>query len=130
VTAAPVAKAVVDLGDMNDKFTPSPLTANFTALVHGGSGDDYIELGPNDFNAPPSIAYGDEGSNVLVSTATNMSRTLGGSQINALFGGPDHDLISAANGARDGIACSGGDDEVIADGVDMVDPDCERVTRR
>jgi hypothetical protein len=45
-------------------------------------------------------------------------------------GGPGNDTIHAADGERDVISCGPGRDRVVADRIDLVGRDCERVVRR
>lgn len=53
----------------------------------------------------------------------------GGPGRDVLSGGPGNDTIHARDGARDRIGCGSGRDTVVADRVDVVARDCERVTR-
>lgn len=48
----------------------------------------------------------------------------------ALFGGPGNDFLSARDRVRDVLDCGSGRDSVIADRIDRVAPNCERVSRR
>jgi hypothetical protein len=47
-----------------------------------------------------------------------------------LYGGDGNDVIRARDGSFDVVGCGPGRDAVIADRVDLVGVDCERVTRR
>jgi Ca2+-binding RTX toxin-like protein len=47
-----------------------------------------------------------------------------------LFGESGNDRFLARNGSFDVIGCGPGRDTVIADRIDLVGPDCERVSRR
>ncbi|MEA2316365.1 MAG: hypothetical protein QOD44_554 [Solirubrobacteraceae bacterium] len=53
-----------------------------------------------------------------------------GSGANRVSAGGGRDRIAAANGRRDRISCGGGRDRVVADDIDSVRRDCERVVRR
>lgn len=73
--------------------------------IAGGSGPDAIDAG-----AGNDIVYGGPGSDYIL-------------------GGSGNDVIYARDGARDQIICGTGRDRVVADRVDRVAHDCERVTR-
>jgi Tol biopolymer transport system component len=47
-----------------------------------------------------------------------------------LYGGEGNDTLSARDGSFDVVGCGPGRDEVVADRVDLVGVDCERVSRR
>jgi Tol biopolymer transport system component len=57
-------------------------------------------------------------------------RITGGRGRDRLFGGDGNDAIDARDGTFDVIGCGTGSDSVVADRVDLVGVDCERVTRR
>ena len=73
--------------------------------------------------------YGAAGNDRLFGGSGN-DRLFGGLGRDLLEGGIGNDTISARDRARDTIRCGGGRDSVIADRVDVVARDCERVTRR
>lgn len=74
-------------------------------VLDGGSGDDVVDGG-----AGSDTIYGGNGHDVL-------------------RGGPGNDVLRAHDRTRDRIACGRGMDSVLADRVDLVARDCERVTR-
>jgi Tol biopolymer transport system component len=55
---------------------------------------------------------------------------LGGTGRDGMYGGDGNDVIRARDGSFDVIGCGAGRDEVVADRVDLVGVDCERVSRR
>jgi hypothetical protein len=89
--------------------TPGPDT------LRGFGGDDTIlGLAGND------VLDGGSGNDTLV----------GGPGRDVLIGGPGDDVLLARDGQRDRIRCGPGRDRVIADRIDVVARDCERVVRR
>jgi dipeptidyl aminopeptidase/acylaminoacyl peptidase len=54
----------------------------------------------------------------------------GGAGRDRLFGQAGNDLIGAADGGFDVVGCGLGRDRVVADRIDLVGVDCERVTRK
>jgi Tol biopolymer transport system component len=74
--------------------------------IDGAAGNDYIDGG------------------------TSADRIDGGKGRDLLIGGGGPDTIVAWDGERDVIGCGPGTDVVLADGVDRVAPDCEKVARR
>jgi Ca2+-binding RTX toxin-like protein len=57
-------------------------------------------------------------------------RLLGGPGRDVLSGGPASDLLFSLDGERDILRCGAGVDAVVADRLDSVARDCERVSRR
>ena len=53
----------------------------------------------------------------------------GGPGRDRLSGGPGRDRLKARDGRRDSVRCGSGRDRVIADQLDRVAADCERVSR-
>jgi Tol biopolymer transport system component len=53
----------------------------------------------------------------------------GGSGRDGLYGGDGNDTLSARDGSFDVVGCGSGRDEVVADRVDLVGVDCERIRR-
>jgi hypothetical protein len=47
-----------------------------------------------------------------------------------LFGRAGNDVLSVRDARRDRVVCGAGRDRVVADRLDVVARDCERVTRR
>jgi len=78
-----------------------------------GGGDTIIGLAGND------LLDGGPGNDTLN----------GGPGRDLLLGGPGNDVINARDGQRDRIRCGSGRDRVIADRLDLVARDCERVLR-
>lgn len=113
---------VADLGDGSDSFKPSPGSAPFRAIVHGGGDFDDITLGRNQTGFP-SEAHGGDGLDIFSSDGR------AGETANLFFGGAGNDVFSTLNGAPDGVTCGDGDDTVRADGGDDVTADCETVRR-
>jgi Tol biopolymer transport system component len=54
---------------------------------------------------------------------------VGGSGRDGLYGGGDDDTLRSRDGSFDVVGCGPGRDTVVADRVDLVGIDCERVTR-
>ena len=82
--------------------------------VSGGSGNDSVS--------------GSSGNDRIEGSSGN-DRLTGGRGGDRLSGGSGSDRIDARDGRRDRIACGRGRDRVIADRVDRVARDCERVRR-
>jgi hypothetical protein len=116
----PADALLVDLGDGNNSFKPSPLTDAYEVSVRAGAGDDTITVGPG----PRHWVYAGDGHNVIQSGATSVAP--GG----YLSGGDGSDEIYADNGTFDEVWCYGSDDMVVADPQDNVHADCEHVMRR
>jgi len=83
--------------------------------IRGGSGNDRIAGGSS-----PDNIRGDRGGD----------RISGNSGKDRLSANSGNDRISARDGERDRVSCGGGRDRVIADRIDRVARDCERVRRR
>ena len=84
-------------------------------LIHGGSGRDVLD--------------GGSGDDVLAG-GKRADRIRAGKGTNRLSGGRGGDVLLAHNGGRDRIRCGPGTDTAMADRVDRVGSDCERVRRR
>jgi Tol biopolymer transport system component len=54
----------------------------------------------------------------------------GGTGRDGLYGGEGNDSLRAQDGSFDVVGCGAGRDEVVADRVDLVGVDCERIRRR
>jgi hypothetical protein len=74
--------------------------------ILGGAGDDLLD--------------GGTGNDTLV----------GGRGRDVLYGRAGNDVLSVRDGRRDRVSCGAGRDRVIADRLDTVARDCERVSRR
>ena len=87
--------------------------------------------GPNVLVGTPraDLLNGRGGNDRLLGRAGN-DRLFGGAGRDVLDGGAGHDRITATDRARDTIRCGGGRDVVVADRIDAVARDCERVRRR
>jgi Ca2+-binding RTX toxin-like protein len=72
--------------------------------------------------------YGRGGNDRLFGLA-GADRLDGGRGRDTLSGGPGNDTILVRDGARDSVSCGPGRDRVVADRVDRVARDCERVER-
>jgi hypothetical protein len=82
--------------------------------LYGGAGNDRLFGGAGD-----DRLYGGTGSD----------RLDGGKGRDLLDGGAGADVVTARDGARDTIRCGPGRDTVVADRIDVVARDCERVRR-
>jgi RTX calcium-binding nonapeptide repeat (4 copies)/IPT/TIG domain len=84
-------------------------------LLYGlGGADTILGLAGND------LLDGGAGNDTLV----------GGPGRDTLFGRSGNDVLSIRDGQRDRVSCGPGRDRVIADRIDLVARDCERVVRR
>ena len=99
----------------------------------GGSGSDRLSGGSGS-----DRMFGGSRADLLIGGAGN-DRMFGagggdrirvGSGANRVSAGGGRDRIAAANGRRDRISCGGGRDRVVADDIDRVARNCERVIRR
>jgi Ca2+-binding RTX toxin-like protein len=62
--------------------------------------------------------------------STGGDRIVGGPGRDVVDGGKDDDTILVRDGVRDRVVCgTGKDDRVVADRIDSVAADCERVSR-
>jgi hypothetical protein len=119
----------------------APTTSGSRDTIEGGSGDDAV-YGDGGSDA----IRGDSGSDAIEGDAGNdtirgdsgndiISGGSGNDQINAgtgadrVSGGSGRDLINVRDGKRDRVSCGSGRDRVLADAVDRVAKDCERVQR-
>jgi Tol biopolymer transport system component len=75
-------------------------------VVRGGAGNDWIDAGPG------------------YDTIT------GGRGQDTVLGGGERDTVLVRDGARDDVSCGRQRDLVVADRLDRVSKDCERVSRR
>ena len=75
------------------------------------------------------ILNGRGGNDRLLGRGGN-DRLFGGAGRDVLDGGAGNDTIAAADRAKDTIRCGSGRDVVVADRIDAIARDCERVRRR
>jgi hypothetical protein len=107
--AAPAKRARATQGP--DRLVGTPRAD----VLHGlGGADTLIGLGGND------LLDGGNGNDMLI----------GGKGRDVLFGRAGNDVLSARDRQRDRVLCGPGRDRVLADRVDVVGRDCERVNRR
>ncbi|CAN5134013.1 hypothetical protein BH20ACT20_BH20ACT20_08930 [soil metagenome] len=83
--------------------------------INGDAGNDRIDGGSSS-----DVLRGNSGKDLII----------GRSGRDRISGGSGNDRISARDGRRDRISCGRGRDRVIADRLDRVSRDCERVRRR
>lgn len=116
----------IDLGPGADRGQGGP----GADLVLGGSGNDRIHgTGGNDSLSGSSGRDRMNGGSGNDSIAGNSGgdRLTGGSGGDRISGGSGNDRIAARDGRRDRISCGRGRDRVVADRIDRVARDCERV---
>lgn len=110
-------------------------------VVHGGPGADEIELGAGGHTAyggrgadliiggsGPDLLDGGAGSDIVRGGAGD-DRVAGGSGRDVLAGGPGRDLVTARDGAQDGVRGGPGRDTAWLDRLDRV-RSVETLTRR
>ena len=101
--------------------------------INGGSANDVISAG----SSGDRVA-GDQGGDRINGNSGNdsLSGNSGSDRINGstgadrISGGGGNDRISARDGRRDRVNCGAGRDRVVADSIDRVSRNCERVRRR
>ena len=81
-------------------------------ILTGGAGDDALDAG-----AGNDTLDGGAGNDILV----------GGAGSDTIFGGEGNDFVNVRDGQFDTVECGPGADTVVADPIDDVAPDCERV---
>jgi Ca2+-binding RTX toxin-like protein len=110
-------------------------------VLHGGSGDDVlVKYAAGDQGILPTLPgdafYGEEGNDRIYTSAQDPYNQ-GGPDV--VWGGPGDDVIYANDRwsrtvpekvVPDEVRCGAGVDKVIADEVDRVADDCEKVTRK
>lgn len=111
---------VVEGGPAADKFTAQlfPVTLNGNGgddTLQGGAGDDLVNGG-----AGKDTAAGGGGFDTVT----------GGAGQDAMSGGNGDDTLLARDGAKDTIACGAGADMVQADGIDVIESDCDKIDRK
>jgi Ca2+-binding RTX toxin-like protein len=101
--------------------------------INGGSSNDVISAGSSN-----DRAAGDQGNDRVSGNSGNdtlfgnsgRDRMNGGSGADRISGGSGNDRVSARDSRRDRINCGSGRDSVVADRIDVVSRNCERVRRR
>ena len=101
--------------------------------INGGSSNDVISAG----SSGDRVA-GDQGGDRINGNSGNDSlkgnsgrdRITGSTGADRISGGSGNDRINARDGRRDRVNCGLGRDRVVADSVDRVSRNCERVSRR
>jgi len=112
--AAPVAPAKPKAARATQHADRLVGTRGADTLIGLGGGDTLFGLAGND------VLDGGSGNDTLV----------GGPGRDLMIGGTGNDVLSARDGQRDRTRCGPGRDRVIADRIDIVARDCERVLRR
>jgi Ca2+-binding RTX toxin-like protein len=154
-TASAVVSRGTDGADqLNGNFYPTQLyglggddrlfgTGTEANRMDGGPGNDTIESGglmlggEGDDRLTSAIANdilvrqdGGPGNDLMIGRYGN-DRLTGGPGADRMSGGSGNDYLNARDGERDSVRCGDGrKDRVVADRVDSVARDCERVTRR
>ncbi len=120
MSATGTEKNRMDGGTGND-------TIESGGLLLGGEGDDRLSSGiANDI---PVRQDGGPGNDVLLGRYGN-DRLTGGPGADRISGNSGSDYINARDGERDSVRCGQGrKDRVVADRIDSVARDCEKVTR-
>jgi Ca2+-binding RTX toxin-like protein len=111
--------------------------------VYAGTGNDSVRGGPgrdalygglgNDRlfgDRAADFLYGGPGDDDLWAQTRRDVRGKSGEAGDSVKGGPGNDRFHVRDGEADGLACGPGYDRVFADRLDVVDPNCERVSRR
>jgi Tol biopolymer transport system component len=70
------------------------------------------------------------GGNDFVDAGSGDDTVIGGSGRDVITAGPGRDIVLARDGRRDRVMCGTGRDVVVADRLDRVAADCEKVFRR
>ena len=94
-----------------DRLVGTPLRDTLRGL---GGGDTILGLAGDD------LLDGGAGNDTLV----------GGKGHDLLYGRTGNDVLSVRDGVRDRVSCGSGRDRVVADQLDVVSRDCERVVLR
>ena len=97
----------VALGDGDDVFST---TVHIRAVARGGDGADRLGGGPG-----PDLLEGEAGDDTIV----------GGPGGDRVTGGDGNDTIDTRDETLDRIVCGPGVDDVVADPIDEIAPDCE-----
>ena len=128
-------------------LAPQSSQTNFSAnvFVVRPDGQDKVDLTPESQSSDVDPAWqpvcshpGTERQDRLLGTAADDrvcgfagNDTISGrTGRDGLYGGKGHDSLRSRDGSFDVVGCGGGRDEVVADRVDLVGVDCERVRRR
>jgi Ca2+-binding RTX toxin-like protein len=92
---------------------------------NGGAGRDLIFANPG-----RDVSHGGAGNDVLWALARADVTSIGDQDGDLLTGGDGNDRFRVRDGEVDAVHCGAGQDRVLADQLDAVDPDCESVVRR
>jgi hypothetical protein len=102
--------------------------------LRGGAGSDKITgLGGDD------VLWGDQNHDALpgarkagdlLDGGAGNDTLVGGKGRDLLYGRTGDDVLSVRDGVSDRVSCGSGRDRVVADRLDVVSRDCERVVRR
>ena len=103
--------------------TPPGVSLNWICTKTGTPGPDVLRGG-----AGLDALCARAGRDTLLAGRGN-DRLTGGPGRDRMFGGPGNDLVFARDRTVDAIACGHGRDRVIADARDVVEADCEWVSR-
>jgi dipeptidyl aminopeptidase/acylaminoacyl peptidase len=94
-------------------------------LISGGLARDHLDGGPGN-----DILIGGRSDDVVLGGDGNDRISTDDRGHDRVFGGRGDDLIESGSGSRDVIVCGPGRDTVVADRLDRVARDCERVRRQ
>jgi Ca2+-binding RTX toxin-like protein len=105
----------------------------FTSVGFGGAAQQKIIRGTKQADT----LVGTEGRDRILGLAGNdWLRGLGGHDVldgglgkDTVSGGPGNDIVFVRDGVRDRVFCGAGNDRVVADDLDRVQADCEKVLR-
>ncbi len=120
VLAAPPAGAVTRIGGPGDDRLVG--TSGPDRLA-GRAGDDLLAGARGG-----DLLAGGRGDDVLIGGG-GPDRIVAGRGTDVVAAGAGRDVVRVRDGARDRVSCGPGVDRGVADAVDDVAPDCERVRR-
>lgn len=110
----------------------APVRAKPSRTLRGGPGPDTLRGSGGDdrlFGGAGNDRLLGGGGDDRLFGGLGKDRIDGGKGRDLLEGGAGADVIAARDGVRDTVRCGGGRDSVVADRVDAVARDCERVKR-
>lgn len=120
--AANVVRAIVDLGDQDDRGNVDQNTLLFIPVtVLGGPGADEISMHSLEGN----VLDGGPGDDMITSEILVPTTSAGPGDI--VIGGEGDDEVNTRNDRHDLVRCGPGSDVVAADALDDVAGDCETV---